>query len=290
MRRAAKPNIAICYDFDGTLIHGNMQQNSFLPVIGTSAAEFWSKLKERARQHDMDEVLAYMQLMIEGAARAEKPYTRDALVEHGKKLDLFPGVGDWFGSINEYCRGVGATVERFVISSGLQEMIEGSGIAKEFVHIFASGFSFDPNGVPNFAPRSVNYTTKTQYLFRINKGIVNSWDNERINQFTPEENRPQPFSRMIYIGDGETDVPAMKMVNYQGGYSLAGYPPREAGRRRTAAEMARQRTAENLVRDDRAQFLAEADYRKNGAVYRVVTMLIRRIVDEYKLRMNLNTR
>ena len=177
MRRAAKPNIAICYDFDGTLIHGNMQQNSFLPVIGTSAAEFWSKLKERARQHDMDEVLAYMQLMIEGAARAEKPYTRDALVEHGKKLDLFPGVGDWFGSINEYCRGVGATVERFVISSGLQEMIEGSGIAKEFVHIFASGFSFDPNGVPNFAPRSVNYTTKTQYLFRINKGIVNSWDN-----------------------------------------------------------------------------------------------------------------
>ena len=86
--------------------------------------------------------------------------------------------------------------------------------------------------MPNFAARSVNYTTKTQYLFQINKGILNSADNERINQFTPEEDRPQPFSRMIYIGDGETDVPAMKMVNYQGGYSLAVYPPREAGRRR----------------------------------------------------------
>ena len=290
MRRAAKPNIAICYDFDGTLIHGNMQENSFLPDIGTSAEEFWNKVKDRARQHDMDEVLAYMQLMMEGAERAEKPYTREALVEHGKKLDLFPGVEAWFGSINEYCKSIGVKVEHFVISSGLREMIEGSGIAKEFKHIFASGFSFDPNGVPNFAARSVNYTTKTQYLFRINKGILNSWDNKWINQFTPGEDRPGPFSRMIYVGDGETDVPAMKMVNYQGRYSLAVYPPREAGRRRSAAEIARQRKAEKLVRDNRAQFVAEADYRKDGAMYRVVTMLIRRIVDEYKLRMNLNAR
>ena len=289
MRRAAKPNIAICYDFDGTLIRGNMQENSFLSEVGIPAGEFWMQVKERARNHDMDEVLAYMQLMVEAARRAEKPFTRQALVEHGKSLELFPGVDGWFGLINEYCKSVGAKAEHFIISSGVQEMIEGSGIAKEFEHIFASGFSFDANGVPDFAARSVNYTTKTQYLFRINKGISNSWDNEKINRFTPEEERPRPFSRMIYIGDGETDVPAMKMVNHQGGYSIAVYPPR-VGKRRNADEMAKMRTAERLVKDDRAKFVVEANYEEDGPVFRLVGMLVRRIVDEYRMRMNLSAR
>lgn len=291
MPTGARANIAICYDFDGTLIRGNMHENSFLPGIGTSGEEFWNKVKSRARQHDMDEVLAYMQLMIEEAAGAEKAYTRQALVEHGKNLDLFPGVESWFGTINDYCRSIGVTVEHFVISSGLQEMIEGSGIAKEFTHIFASGFSFDANGVPSFPARSVNYTTKTQYLFRINKDILNSWDNEQINQFMPGEDRPRPFSRMIYIGDGETDVPAMKMVNYQGGYSIAVYPPRKAGRpRRTRAEIDKQDAAEELKEHNRAQFVAKADYGEDGELFGVVTALIRRIADEYKLGMNLDAR
>ena len=148
MRRAAKPNIAICYDFDGTLIFGNMQDNSFFSEVGISAEDFWNQVKDRAYKHDMDEVLAYMQLMVEAARHAETPFTRTALVEHGKSLRLFPGVGSWFGCINQHCKSVGAKVEHFIISSGLREMIEGSGIAREFKHIFASGFSFDANGVP----------------------------------------------------------------------------------------------------------------------------------------------
>ena len=287
MRKARKANIAICYDFDGTLIPGNMQENSFLPEIEISAEAFWSKVRERARSHDMDEVLAYMQMMIEEAGRAEKKFTRETLVAHGKRVKLFSGVGEWFGRINEYCRAAGVKVEHFVISSGLREMIEGSGIAREFEHIFASGFRFNASGVPDFAARSVNYTTKTQYLFRVNKGILNSWDNERINQFTPEEDRPRPFSRMIYIGDGETDVPAMKMINYQGGYSIAVYPPK-AGKRRNQVEMTRMRIAEKLVSDGRAQFVAEANYEEDGPVYRIVTTLVRRMLDEYRLGMNLN--
>ena len=290
MPKKTKTKIAICYDFDGTLIRGNMQENSFLPEIGLSAEAFWSLVKSRARADDMDEVLAYMQLMIAKAGEASKPYDRQTLKDHGRELGLFPGVATWFKSINEYCRENGAAAEHFVISSGLQEMIEGSPIAKEFEHIFASGFSYDPHGVPTFAARSVNYTTKTQYLFRINKGILNSWDNEKINQFTREEDRPRPFSRMIYIGDGETDVPAMKMVNYQGGYSIAVYPPKERGRHRSRAEMGKQRTAEKLVDDDRAQFAVGADYEKDGPVYRIVTMLIKRIVAEFNLGMNLNAR
>ena len=289
MPRARKPNIAMCYDFDGTLIPGNMQENSFFPDIDISSAEFWKLVKKQARDHDMDEVLAYMQLMIEKAREAEREFTRTALAEHGRKLKVFPGVDKWFGSINEYAKKAEANVEHFVISSGLREMIQGSPIAGEFRHIFASGFRYDANDVPTFAACSVNYTTKTQYLFRINKGILNSWDNEKINSFSPEEERPQPFSRMIYLGDGETDVPAMKMVNYQGGYSIAVYPPK-IGKRSTKREMKMRETAEKLVKDNRAQFVAEANFAVGGPMYDIVTMLIGRIVDEYRLQMNLNAR
>ena len=287
MPRRTKANIAICYDFDGTLIRGNIQENSFLPDIDMSPAEFWSLVKDQAREHDMDEVLAYMQLMVEKAREADRRFTREALKKHGSGLELFPGVDGWFASINAYCSKAGASVEHFVISSGLKEMIEGSPIAKAFTHIFASGFSYDANDVPKFAARSVNYTTKTQYLFRINKGIQDSWSNDRINKFTPEAERPRPFSRMVYIGDGETDVPAMKMVNYRGGYSIAVYPPGMKGKRRSRGDMEKMRMAERLVADNRAKFVAAANFEVDGPVYEIVTMLVRRIVDEYGLAMNL---
>lgn len=284
-----KANISICYDFDGTLIRGNMQENSFLPEVGKKPSEFWAQVRNHAKKHDMDEVLAYMQLMIEAARRADQPFNRQALRDHGRNLDLFPGVATWFDRINEYCRDAGATVEHFVISSGLQEMIKGSEIASKFRHVFASGFSYDPNDVPVFAARSVNYTNKTQYLFRINKGILNSWDNEKINRYTPEQERPRPFSRMIYIGDGETDVPAMKMTNQQGGYSIAVWPSKK-GARITSKEKKKKEIAEKLVKDNRAQFVAETNYEDDGPIFQIVTMLVRRIVGEYNLHMNLNAK
>ena len=286
MPECPRPTIAICYDFDGTLIRGNMQENSFLPDIGMAPEEFWKLVKEHARAHDMDEVLAYMQLMIEKARDARVRFTKEELGKHGRALELFPGVEDWFASINEYCNAAGATAEHFVISSGLQEMIEGSTIAEQFKHVFASGFVYNENDVPVFAARSVNYTTKTQYLFRINKGTLNSWNNETINRYAPDEERPQPFSRMIYIGDGETDVPAMKIVNSQGGYTIAVYPPEE-GVCQHEGDVKRKQTAQGLVEDNRAKFVRAADFRVDGPVFEVVTMLVRRIVDEYRLGMNL---
>ena len=237
----------------------------------------------------MDEVLAYMHLMIEKAREAKVAITRKALTEHGRDLDMFPGVEEWFSSINDYSKKKDVKIEHFAISSGLREMIKGSPIAKEFRHIFASGFSYDANDVPAFAAQSVNYTAKIQYLFRTNKGILYSWDNKEINRFTPDEKRPCPFSRMIYIGDGETDVPAMKMINYQGGYSIVVYPPKE-GQRRKPAEMQKKTTAEELVTNNRAQFVAEASFQVGGPVYEIVTMLIGRIVDEHRLKMNLKAR
>ena len=149
MPKARKANIAICYDFDGTLIRGNMQENSFLPDIGVSAEEFWNLVKKQARDQDMDEVLAYMQLMIDKARDARKRLTRNELTEHGRNVELFTGVEHWFASINDYCSEMGATVEHFVISSGLREMIQGSPIANEFLityedHVRTCALARDP--------------------------------------------------------------------------------------------------------------------------------------------------
>ena len=289
MARPKKIEICICYDFDGTLIRGNMQENSFIPDIGMSLDEFWNDVKKEAESQDMDEVLAYMQLMIEKARNKNIAFTRQHLMAHGQGLEYFPGVEGWFKFINDYGTETGSTIKHFVISSGLLEMIEGSTIADNFDRIFASGFSYDANKVPKFAARSVNFTTKTQYLYRINKKVLNSWDSEAVNRFTPDAERPNPFSRMIYIGDGETDVPAMKTLNYQGGYSIAVYPPKK-GARRNKAEQEKKETAEKLVTQNRAKFVAEADFRKDKQLYKIVTGLIRRIVDESVLKMNLNAK
>ena len=274
-----KPIIAICYDFDGTLIRGNMQENSFLPDIGQTKEQFWAKVKVYAKQHDMDEVLAYMHLMPKKAGEKSQPFNKKSLREQGKNLELFEGVQEWFDNISSYSNKT--SIEHYIISSGLDEMIKSSQIGDKFTHIFASGFLYDPNNVAIFPARSINYTNKVQYLFRINKGIQNSWDNSEINKFTPEEERPIPFSQMIYIGDGETDVPAMKMLNYKGGYSIAVWPPKEQDAETKVTQ---------LQKDNRCQFIAEADYRKDKQLYLIITSIIDRIINEQEYKMNLQAR
>ncbi len=285
MSRKQKPAIAICYDFDGTLIRGNMQENSFIPDLGIDKSTFWAEVNEHAARHDMDQILAYMQLMLEKAREKDRPFNKKSLGEHGKSIKFFSGVQDWFRIIRQYTKEI-ANIEHYIISSGLEEMIEGSEIGKNFKHIFASGFVYDANDVAVFPARSINYTTKVQYLFRINKGIENSWDNSRINEFTPESRRPIPFSQMIYIGDGDTDVPAMKMMNHKGGYSIAVYPAKQ-GTRMTREESERKKSVEKLHRDNRCQFIAEANYSKGEYLYQLVTSLIDRIVNECSCNMNL---
>lgn len=278
--------IAICYDFDGTLIRGNMQENSFIPDLGISKKDFWDEVKLEARKKDMDEVLAYMELMMRKAIEKNKPFNKQSLEKHGREIEFFPGVKKWFTTINADAKSSGVILEHYVISSGIDEMIKGSSIGKYFSYIFASGFAYDANDVPKFAARSVNYTTKTQYLFRINKGVLNSWDNS-INESMAEELRPMPFSRIIYLGDGETDVPAMKMLNYQGGYSIAVYPPKK-GQRITKEEKKKKELVEKLKMDNRVQFIAEADYSQGSKLYQIVKSLINRIKDEEQYEMNRN--
>ncbi|HEY2515958.1 MAG TPA: HAD family hydrolase [Polyangiaceae bacterium] len=252
-----KPNLlrtALVYDFDGTLSPGSIQEHSLIPdVLGTSVGAFWTEVKRRCKENDADEVLVYMQLLLEKARQREVAITAELLREHGAKTPFFEGVDTWFERIAAHAEERGLALEHYVISSGNEEMIKGSSIASRFRAIFACRYLYQ-NEVAVWPGIAINYTTKTQYLFRINKGVENSWDNAAVNRWQPMPERPVPFSRMIYLGDGDTDIPSMKMVRHQGGHSVAVFDPKKWG------EGATQEKVYNLIAEDRAHFVVPADY------------------------------
>jgi hypothetical protein len=179
-------------------------------------------------------------------------------LRHGEHLPLFDGLGDWFGRINKYGKDIGLDVRHYVVSSGIREMIEGSSIHDAFERIYASRFAYDANDNSCWPSVAINYTAKTQFLFRINKGIDNTWDNDAINRWIPLNERPQPFERMIFVGDGDTDIPSMKMVRHQGGVAVAVFDPEKW---ETAAHQSK---IHRLIAEDRANYVASADYREGS--------------------------
>lgn len=269
---------ALIYDFDGTLAPGNIQEHSLLPkFLRVSVAEFWRRVGEEKRMHNADEILVYLRLIIEHARRSGLKITREVLAEHGASTPLFAGVDTWFERIDAHAADQGLTLEHYVVSSGNEEMIRGSSIGDKFRTIYASRYLYDEGGSAIWPAVAVNYTTKTQYLFRINKGVDNAWDNEPVNRFIPMDLRPVPFQRMIYFGDGDTDIPSMKMVRHQGGHSIAVFDPD-----RWSAEDANIREtvkakAYNLIAEDRAHFVVPADYRDGSQLDVTVKGVLGRI-------------
>ncbi len=272
--------IAIAYDFDGTLAPGNMQQHSFIPQLGVESGAFWKEVKDIAKGNDMNEILAYMHLMLKKAQEKNIPITKRAFVEHGKGMPLFPGVKEYFKKINAYAKSKGLVIEHYIISSGLRDILKGTPIHKEFEMVFASAYKYDVNDVAEWPALAIDYTNKTQFLFRINKGIKNAWDNESINKFMPEHNRPMPFNRMIYLGDGETDIPAMKMINFQGGKSIAVYNPNT----KTKAGQKAKKTTLELVSQGRASYVAPADYTEGSFLFKIIQLCIDSMAAEIKLQ------
>lgn len=269
--------VAFCYDFDGTLSPGNMQEHSLLPALGLEATKFWADVKAFAEKNNANEVLSYMYLILEKAREKNFYLTKADFKEHGKDLQLFKGLPDYFERINNYAGEKGIEIKHYIISSGLKEIIEGNAISKYFDYIFASQFYYDNEGIAHWPAVAIDYTNKTQHLFRINKGILNMWDNSRINKFTPEEERDIPFSRIIYIGDGETDVPSMKMVNHQGGYTIAVYNP---SKQSSKNERSPREVCMELVQYGRAQFAAPADYSSNSPLFNLLKAIIDKIKAE----------
>ena len=235
-----------------------MQHNSFLPELGIADPnEFWSKAKALARTNDMDEILAYMHLMLKEADYKNMSMKRSEFIRHGNGIKFFDGVEEWFARINKYGTAKKIMVEHYIISSGLREMIEGTSIRPFIKHVFASGFMYNRDDVAVWPATAVNYTNKTQHLFRINKGVENSWNNKAVNEFVAEGDRAVPFPNMVYIGDGETDIPAMKMTMYYGGTAIAVYNP-EKPETKTASDL--------LVPQNRANHSFAADYSEGSEI------------------------
>lgn len=267
-----KPTVALIYDFDGTLSPGNMQEYSFIEELNMTPAQFWGKSTQLSKEQDASGILCYMKLMLEEAKHAGISVKRDSFVKFGEQVELFKGVQEWFSLINKAGKDIGLSIEHYINSSGLKEMIKGTPIAKEFKNIYACSFIYDKDGVATWPAVAVDYTTKTQFIFKINKGIKDVSDNKKINEYVPEEERTIPFKRMIYFGDGETDIPCMKMVKANGGYSIAVYKPNDSSKKRTA---------EKLILDDRVNFVCPADYRENQDIYKVVTTILEKMKRDY---------
>jgi phosphoserine phosphatase len=260
--------MAIAYDFDGTLAPGNMQEYDFIPALNMATKAFWSSVNTLAQQHEMDQILAYMHMMLEEARKAKVAVRKTDFKQFGANITLFPGVADWFKRINAYAKSKGLRIEHYIISSGIREMVEGTPIYKEFKKVYASGFMFDHNGVACWPALAVNYTTKTQYLFRINKGSLDVHDNSVINKFVPKDQRPVPFENMIFIGDGETDIPCMRLVKDQGGHSIAVYNSSKRGVKKHA---------DQLVTDGRATLSAPADFQDGSTIDGCVKAIIDKV-------------
>lgn len=260
--------IAIAYDFDGTLAPGNMQEFDFIPEIGATTKKFWDDVALLAQTHEADNILMYMRLMLKKAQQAQVQVRKENFSDFGKQVKLFPGVEGWFDRIDSYGRDKGADVQHFIISSGLREMIAGTSIAKKFSKIFASSFFYDHHGVAEWPALALNYTTKTQYLFRINKGVLNVYDHKSVNRYVPHSQRPVPFSNMIYVGDGETDIPCFRLVKEQGGHSIAVYKPHTKGAKETA---------QKLMQEGRVNFGAVADFSAGKAIDRYMKAVIDKV-------------
>ena len=269
--RAKRPIVALCYDFDGTLAPGNMQEYGFFSGLGDIAKTFWREATALARENAADPILCYMMLMIQKAREGRIKTTHEALRAYGRDVRFFPGVETWFARIRDFARAEGVDVEHYIVSSGLRELIEGSAIGKAFRKIYACSFLYDNNDCAAWPANVVNYTTKTQYLFRINKGIEDDADNTAVNAFVPEAERRIPFSRIIYLGDGHTDVPCMRLVRLQGGIAIAVHPK---GRRQTARQ---------LLREDRVNYAMEADYSEGGRLESLIQAAIRRIALTHRM-------
>ena len=269
-----KPIVALIYDYDGTLSPGNMQEFGFIQAVGKTAEEFWRMSDSIAIGQDASNVLAYMKLMFDEAKRNGIKLRREDFQRFGRNIQLFDGVREWFKLVNTYGELHGVKIEHYINSSGLKEIIEGSPIAHEFKHIFAGTFLYDANGEAEWPGISVDYTTKTQFLFKISKGIFSSRDNKQVNESIADDKKRIPFAHMIYFGDGDTDVPCMKIVGMFGGHSIAVYDPQNERKKATAAKLKRQ---------GRVAFAVPAVYTPDAPAYRVVTAIIDKIKADWVL-------
>ena len=275
MKEKGMPVVAMVYDFDGTLAPGNMQEFGLLKALGyDNPNDFWDHCDQLAKSNDAGSISVVMYALQAAAKQAGIPLTREGLQAFGQEVSFFPGVLEWFDKINAYADELGIQVKHYINSSGVKEMVEGCAIAKYFEKIYACTYLYDNHGEACWPAVVVDYTKKTQFLFKISKGILEVSDKVRVNEYMPEEERPVPLDRMIYFGDGETDVPCMRTVKAEGGHSFAVYGNEK-----------KRKVAEQLLAEGRVNFACEADYSENGEIMKIVRHILDKVKADYALSM-----
>ena len=263
------PKMAICYDFDHTLSPDDMQTFSLIPSFGINPGDFWAESDALAKENLMDKNLAWMFELIKYSKFKGKSLSRDYFRSVGKDVPLYKGVEEWFTFVNEYALSKGIEVEHYIISSGLKEIIEGNPIAKYIKRIYASSFLYSADGIAEWPAQSVNYTNKTQFIFRIAKGILEEHD-ERVNDNMPHSKYAIPYENFVYIGDSSTDIPCMTLIRSKGGYSIGVFDPVSKNKKKVY----------QLFNDERINFYAPARYSKDSPI----ADYIRQIIDEVAMR------
>ena len=265
-----RPIVALMYDFDKTLSTRDMQDYGFIPELGMSPKDFWGEVDQLTDTQQMDSILAYMYLTVQKCREKNIAVTREKFYELGKGIEFFEGVESWFGRIDAFAQSIGVRAEHYIVSSGIKEIIEGTSVARagSFKRIYACEFMYDKDGIIRWPKVAVNYTAKTQFLFRINKGVldIDSKSSEKLNSYTPEKDRRVPFQNMIYIGDGLTDVPCMRLVKAYGGQSLAVYDKVKGNA-----------AAQSLLDADRVNYCVAADYSPGSEAESIVVAAMKKI-------------
>lgn len=272
--RFIQDTIALVYDFDGTLSPQPMQEYTILPEIGIEPGEFWKEVDKQSHELSEEPMLAYMRLLVEKTEKSEKHVGAAEFRRMGERVQYFDGVETWFDRINSFVHENSSgriKIRHYIISAGLKEILDGVSIRKYFHKIYASEYHYGTHKQPTFPKLLVTDTSKTQFLFRINKGKEDL--RESINSHMPPDQRPIPFENIIYIGDGETDVPSMTVTRQANGNAVAVY--REG---RTAREKKSQSSCKTLLDAGRVNFIAPANYSEGEVLERRVHLLLRSIM------------
>lgn len=265
-----KTKVALIYDFDKTLCSKDMQEYSFIPNLNMTSNTFWNEVSNFTKEEKMDKILGYMYMMIKKSQEINKDITIPYLNSLGSSVELFPGVLNWFNNINEYGKKIDLEIEHYIVSSGIKEIIEGTSIAKYFKEIYACEFLY-VNNVAVWPKQSINYTAKTQYISRINKGVLDIADDVTLNKMMSDDERRISSKNMIYFGDGLTDIPSMKMTRSYGGYAIAVYQNNDT------------KLIKELINENRIDFYAKANYNENEELDKIVKTILNDISTKTKL-------
>ena len=266
-----RPKMAICYDFDRTLSPDDMQTFTLIPSFGVDKNVFWQESDTLAEENLMDNNLAWMYELIKYSKFKGKSLRREYFKEIGADVQLYPGVETWFDNINSYANERGIEVEHYIISSGLKEIIEGSRIAPYITRVYASSYLYSADGIAEWPAQAVNYTTKTQFIFRIAKGFLEEYD-PRVNDSMPHTNRNVDYENIVYIGDSATDIPCMTLVKQKGGYSIGVYDPVSNNKKKVY----------QLFSDGRLNFYAPANYSDDSPIFDYMKNVIDEIAAKEK--------